>query len=85
MFIKFVVIIAFLFIIASLGSALFHLVKRGNQDDSEKTVRALTWRIGLSMALFLLIVIAYATGLIKPTGIGARIQYLKSHPTKVAS
>lgn len=75
MIIKIVVIVAFLLIVASLGSALYHLVKRGDQEHSEKTAQALTFRIGLSVLLFILIFIAYATGLIKPEGIGARIHH----------
>lgn len=72
--IKIFVILAFLLIIFSLGSALFHIVKNKGQEQSEKTAKALTFRIGLSLALFILVFIAYATGLIKPQGIGARIQ-----------
>lgn len=84
MIIKTVVIVAFLLIVASLGSALYHLVKRGDQEQSEKTAKALTIRIGLSMLLFILIFIAYATGLVKPEGIGARIHHLPTQPTKPA-
>lgn len=82
MLIKIVVIVAFLLIIASLGSALYHLVKHGEQQQSEKTVKALTVRIGLSVLLFALIFIAYASGLIKPEGIGARIHHLPIPSTK---
>ncbi|NOQ36528.1 MAG: twin transmembrane helix small protein [Methylococcaceae bacterium] len=74
MIIKSLVIIAFLLIIASLGSALFYMVKNKGQEQSEKTAKALTFRIGLSLTLFILVFIAYATGLIKPQGIGARMQ-----------
>lgn len=82
MIIKSVVVIAFILIIISLGSALYHLVKHGNQEQSEKTAKALTFRIGLSVLLFILIFIAYATGLIKPEGIGARIHHLQNQPSK---
>ena len=50
-------------IVASLGSALFYLT-RG--QDSQKLVRALTMRIGLSLALFLLLMLAWYFGLISP-------------------
>ena len=73
MLIKILIIIAFVAIIASLGSALFHLVKHKDQANSEKTLKALTFRIGLSVALFIFVVILTATGIIEPTGIGARI------------
>ena len=79
MIIKSVVIIAFILIIISLGSALFHLINRKNGDQSEKTVKALTFRITLSIVLFIFIFIAFATGLFTPHGLGARM-----HPTSVA-
>lgn len=77
MLIKSLVIIAFILIVFSLGSALFHLVKRNGEEQSHKTAKALTFRIGLSILLFIFIFIAYATGLIKPTGIGARMHQAK--------
>ncbi len=73
MLIKTLIIIAFVAIIASLGSALFHLVKHKDQANSQKTLKALTFRIGLSVALFIFVVILTATGIIEPTGIGSRI------------
>ncbi len=73
MLIKTLVIIAFVAIIASLGSALFHLVKNKDKASSEKTLKALTFRIGLSVALFVFVVIAMATGIIEPTGLGSKI------------
>lgn len=82
MIIKTVVIIAFLLIIVSLGSALYHLVKHNGQEQSEKTVKALTFRIGFSVLLFVLLFIAYATGLIKPEGIGARIHHLPTQSSQ---
>ena len=55
-------------IIASLGSALYHLSKGGQGDEaqSRKLARALTVRIGLSIALFLLLMLAWRLGLIAP-------------------
>lgn len=73
MLIKSIFAIAFIVIIYSLGSALFHLVTRKEQEVSHKTVKALTVRISLSIILFILIIIAIATGLIKPHGIGVRM------------
>ena len=63
--VKLVVIQMLIAIIASLGSALFHLA-RGSGGDSRKMLRALTWRIGLSVFLFVLLLISYAAGLIRP-------------------
>jgi len=67
MLIKILIVIVFLAIIASLGSGLFALV-----DDKGKTkrlVNSLTVRITLSVLLFVLLIIAYMTGLIQPHGI----------------
>ncbi len=65
--IKILIIIALFAIVFSLGSALFHL-SRG-KGDPQKMVRALTIRIGLSVALFILLMIAWANGLITPHGL----------------
>jgi hypothetical protein len=54
-------------IVLSLGSALYHLVR--DTGDSKKMVRALSLRIGLSLALFLLLMVAWWLGLIQPHGI----------------
>ncbi|MCK4494551.1 MAG: twin transmembrane helix small protein [Methylococcales bacterium] len=74
MMIKSLVIIAFLLIIASLGSALYAMVTTKKGKNTKKTVNALTFRISLSVVLFILVIMAYATGLIKPEGIGVRMQ-----------
>ena len=82
--IKIILITFFLLIIASLGKALFHLVKYKEGDSSEKTVKALTVRIGLSVALFVLVIILVATGIIKPHGIGSRIHPAQPVPNDSA-
>jgi hypothetical protein len=75
--IKVVFIIIFISILISLGSALFSLAKHKDQEDSKKTVKALTFRIGLSILLFLALYISYVTGLIEPTGIGKKMHLAK--------
>jgi cytochrome bd-type quinol oxidase subunit 2 len=62
------VLVAFAAIVVSLGSALYHL-SRGTQQDSAKLARALTVRIALSLALFVLIMLAWYAGLITPHGV----------------
>ena len=52
-------------ILASLGTGLFQLT-RGTEEGSRKLARALTVRITLSVALFLLLLIAWRLGLIAP-------------------
>jgi hypothetical protein len=54
-------------ILLSLGSAMVFLVKDKGQSD--RTVKALSIRIGLSIALFVLLMLAIATGLITPHGL----------------
>ncbi|MES2116656.1 MAG: twin transmembrane helix small protein [Pseudomonadota bacterium] len=64
---KIAVAIAFILIIGSLGSALFYLMR--DKGKSNNTVRALAMRVGLSITLFLLILLGYKLGYIQPTGI----------------
>ncbi len=61
--IRLLVVVVMIGILASLGNALFHLAKG---DSSEKMGRALTIRIALSLALFLLLIVAWWAGLITP-------------------
>lgn len=49
-------------ILASLGSALFFLVR--DKGQSTRTVKALAVRVALSLALFLLLMIGYKLGFI---------------------
>lgn len=72
---KILIILVFLSIVASLGIALFHLIT--NKESSEKTVKALTYRISISLALFILLSIALMSGLIQPAGIGMQMQLQK--------
>ncbi|AZP12652.1 MULTISPECIES: twin transmembrane helix small protein [Undibacterium] len=64
---KILVAIAFLLIFISLGSALVYMMK--DKGRSNRTVKALAFRVGFSIALFALILIAHYFGLIQPTGI----------------
>jgi len=60
---RIVVILLLVMIVVSLGSALTFLL-RDRGKGSDRTVKALTLRVGLSIGLFLLLMIGYATGLI---------------------
>jgi preprotein translocase subunit YajC len=66
--VRYVVLAFIVLILASLFSGLFFLIR--DQGKSKRTVKALTWRVGLSLALFLLLLAGYYFGLIKPHGIG---------------
>ena len=65
--IKILIVITLFAIVISLGSALFHLSK--GTGDSKKMARALTVRVGLSLALFILLMLAWYAGLITPHGV----------------
>ena len=64
---KITIALAFLAIFLSLGSALFYLMR--DKGQGKRTVNALTWRIGLSILLFLFILFAHWMGWVQPTGI----------------
>jgi hypothetical protein len=64
---RILVAIAFFLIIASLGSALFFLMR--DKGNSNRTVTALAWRVGFSITLFVLLLVANQLGWITPTGI----------------
>ena len=64
---KILVALAFVLILASLGSALVFLMR--DKGKSNRTVKALALRVGFSIALFVLILVAYSQGWIQPTGI----------------
>jgi hypothetical protein len=59
---KIAIILALLMIVFSLFSALFYLGK--DKGSGERTVRALTIRISLSILLFVLLIIGNYFGLI---------------------
>jgi succinate dehydrogenase/fumarate reductase cytochrome b subunit len=66
--VKLLIVACLIAIVASLGSGLFHLVN--DKGESKKMVRALTLRIALSVALFILLFIAWSQGMIEPHGLG---------------
>lgn len=62
---KILVVLLLFVIIASLFSALYFLAK--DKDGGVRTVKALTLRIGLSITLFIMLLLAYYFGLIGAT------------------
>ena len=61
---KFLIIVTLLGIVASLGRAMFAMVS--GPQDSKQMVNALTVRIALSVALFVLLFISWHFGLLEP-------------------
>jgi len=70
--IRLLVVVGLLVVVASLGNALYHLARGGGREDSRKLLRALTFRIGLSIAVFILLMAAWYAGLIAPHGLAPR-------------
>ena len=64
---KWIVIIAFVLIIGSLASAMVFLIR--DRGRTRNTVRALGFRVGFSIALFLFILFAHWMGWIQSTGV----------------
>lgn len=64
---RLIVIAVLIGIIASLASAAFQLA--GGKGDSGKMLKALTWRIGMSVALFVVLLLAWKAGIIRPHGL----------------
>lgn len=64
---KIAIVSILLFIIYSLGVALFAFVKKGGNSD--KMVKALTFRIALSIGLLIFMMVGAQFGLISPHGI----------------
>lgn len=61
-------IIAFLILILwNLGAGLYYMMV--DKGTTNRTVRSLSWRIGLSVALIALVALGIFTGVIKPHGI----------------
>lgn len=67
MLMKVIIVIMMLAIVASLGSALFYLLN--TKQTGANMAKALSYRIGLSLCLFLLLLFAFAMGWLTPHGI----------------
>ena len=67
----YLVALAFLAILASLAAALFFMMKDGTNGKAKTSnmARALAFRIGFSVLLFVCILIAWKMGYIQPTGL----------------
>jgi len=79
MTIKILIIVFILIILYSLGSALFFLVR--DHGEGDRTVKRLTWRIGLSLVLFLFLWAAYQMGWVEPNQGPVGLQATKQAPS----
>lgn len=67
MIIKAIVLLLLSAIVVSLTSGLVFLLR--DHGDGKRTVKALTWRIGLSLLAFGTLFAGYYAGLIQPHGV----------------
>ena len=64
---KTIIFIAMLVILISLASGLIFLVR--DQGKTKRCVKAMTWRISISLTLFIFLILAYSLGWISPHSI----------------
>ncbi|HET9484533.1 MAG TPA: twin transmembrane helix small protein [Xanthomonadales bacterium] len=64
---KLLIVAVFIAVLWNLGAALYYMMT--DKGQSNRTVRSLSWRIGLSVGLILLVILGIATGIIEPHGI----------------
>ncbi len=64
-----IIVLFLLAILVALFSGLFFLVKDPGRKSDRRTLRALTWRIGLQLALIVFLIAAFFLGWIKPHGL----------------
>ena len=64
---RIIVVLFLVLIVASLGSGLYYLIK--DKGQSERTVKALTVRVALSITLFILLMLGFYLGLIPGKGV----------------
>jgi len=61
---KLLIIGVLIVILYNLGAGLYFMMV--DKGKSNRTVRSLSWRIGLSVGLILLVILGIYTGVIKP-------------------
>lgn len=73
LWVKIVVVVLLLAAVFSLGRALMSLVK--NEGKSGKTMRALAWRVGFSVCIFLFVLLSMWMGWIEPHDVNPTKRY----------
>lgn len=68
---KLAVTIAFVLILSALAVAGVAMLREGREGEPKRhtMMHALAWRIGLSVLLFVCLLVAYRLGWIHPTGV----------------
>jgi len=65
---KLIIIVFLVLILYNLGAGLYYMMV--DKGENNRMVRSLTWRIGLSVALIVLVMLGIWTGVIKPHDLG---------------
>ena len=66
---KLLIIGVLIVILYNLGAGLYYMMV--DKGKTNRTVKSLSWRIGLSVGLIVLVILGIYTGVIKPHGIQA--------------
>ena len=64
---KAIILFVMFAILLALGSGLVYLVR--DEGKTKRTVKALTWRIALSLSLVIFLMIGFTFGFLSPHGI----------------
>lgn len=67
MFTKIIIFTLLILIFYCLGSSLFYMLSRGKNRES--MAKALTWRIVLSITVFLFLILGFYMGWLHPHGV----------------
>ncbi len=65
---KVIIVLFLVLILYNLAAGLYYMIV--DKGRTKRTVNALTWRVGLSIALVVLVVLGIWSGVITPHGIG---------------
>lgn len=65
---KVIIILLLVLILYNLGAGLYYMIV--DKGQTKRTVNALTWRVGLSAALVILVLLGIWSGVLTPHGIG---------------
>ena len=65
---RLIIVAVLLVIVWNLGAGLYYMIV--DKGKTDRTVKALSWRIGLSVGLIALVALGIFTGVIKPHDIG---------------
>lgn len=67
---KLAIVLFLIAIVVALFTGMYYMLKDGS--DKRRTVRALSWRVGLQVALIAFLALAYLMGWIEPHGLTHR-------------